>query len=133
LIYTIIEKTQYFKKEYKMNPTRANLLNSISLIVMGFWGYIELSSPTALIPVVFGIILFLCYFITSRKPHLNMIVSHVAILFTMVILLALVGMRLPKSLDDGGVGLIRVLVMIGTSLFAMIFFIKSFIDARKNR
>ena len=100
---------------------------------MGFWGYIELSSPTALIPVVFGIILFLCYFITSRKPHLNMIVSHVAILFTMVILLALVGMRLPKSLDDGCVGLSRVLVMIGSSLFAMIFFIKSFIDARKIR
>ena len=116
-----------------MNPSRTNLLNSISLITMGLWGYFELSSPTALIPVVFGIILFLCYFISNTNPGLNKIVSHIAILLTFVILFALLGMRLPKSIDDGGLGLIRVLVMIGTSSLAMMFFIKSFVDARKNR
>jgi len=37
---------------------------------------------------------------------------------------------LPKSIDDGGVGLIRVISMISTSTLALIIFIKSFIDAR---
>ena len=42
-------------------------------------------------------------------------------------------MRLPKSLESGGIGLLRVLVMILTNTIAMIYFIKSFIDARKNK
>jgi len=42
-------------------------------------------------------------------------------------------MRLPKSIDQGGVGLLRVFLMIGTSTFSMIYFIKSFIAARKAR
>jgi len=50
----------------------------------------------------------------------------------MVILIALVGMRLPKSLVSGGLGLLRVLVMISTSSLAMVYFVKSFINARKS-
>jgi hypothetical protein len=41
-------------------------------------------------------------------------------------------MRLPKSLESGGIGLFRVLFMCGTSLLAMIYFVKSFIAARKK-
>ena len=43
-----------------MNAYKANLINSISLIVLGIWGYIEVSSVTALIPTVFGAILLAC-------------------------------------------------------------------------
>jgi len=60
-------------------------------------------------------------------------ISHVAVLLTLLILGALVGMRLPKSIDQGGIGLVRVLVMIGTSAVAMLFFINSFIKARRNK
>ena len=42
-------------------------------------------------------------------------------------------MRLPKSIDQGGLGLIRVLLMIGTSVFSMVYFVKSFIANRKAR
>ena len=42
-------------------------------------------------------------------------------------------MRLPKSLDSGGVGLIRVVIMILTSIFSMVYFVKSFITNRKNK
>jgi len=49
----------------------------------------------------------------------------------LVILLSLAGMRLPKSIDQGGIGLIRVLLMIGTSALSMIYFVKSFIANRK--
>ena len=116
----------------KMNASRANLLNSISLIVIGLWGYFAVSSVTALIPVVFGVVLLFCFLVASKKPDLNHIVTHIAVLLTLIILLALLGMRLPKSLDTGGIGLLRVLVMIGTSALAMVFFVKSFIDARRG-
>ena len=42
-----------------MNAYKANLINSISLIVLGVWGYIDGSSITALIPTAFGAILSL--------------------------------------------------------------------------
>ena len=41
-----------------MNATIANLINSISLIVIGLWGYFDVLSPTALIPVSIGAFLF---------------------------------------------------------------------------
>ena len=113
-----------------MNAYKANLLNSLSLIIIGFWGYFESSSITALIPVVFGFVLFAC---SKGVKNQNKIIAHVAVLFTLIILLALVGMRLPKSIDSGGIGLVRVLVMISTSALAMIYFVKSFIEARRNK
>ncbi len=116
-----------------MNPAKANLLNAITLIIMGLWGYVEVNSPTALIPVGFGVVLLVCFFVSQSKPNLNKLVAHVAVLFTLIILSALVGMRLPKSLDAGGVGLLRVLAMISTSVLAIVYFIKNFIDSRKNK
>ena len=113
-----------------MNAYKANLLNSIVLITIGLWGYFESSSVTALIPVVFGFILILC---SKGVRSQNKIIAHIAVLLTLVILLSLAGMRLPKSIDSGGLSLLRVLLMISTSTLAMIFFVKSFIDARKNK
>ena len=73
-----------------------------------------------------------CVFITSKKPELNKVVAHIAVGLTLILLLSLLGMRLPKSIDTGGVGLIRVLIMSATCALAVIFFVKSFIDARRN-
>ena len=78
---------------------------------------------------MFGFILIVC---SKGVKSQNKLVAHIAVLLTLIILLALVGMRLPKSIDSGGLGLIRVLAMIATSTLAMIFFVKSFIDARKK-
>ncbi|MFL2803842.1 MAG: hypothetical protein ACJ0BB_02915 [Dehalococcoidia bacterium] len=116
-----------------MNPKTANLINSISLILMGIWGFIDVSSPTALIPTIFGILILICFFLSNKNEKLNRIFVHVAILLTILILFALVFTRLPKSIDDGGVGLIRVLIMIGTSIFSTGIFIKNFIDARRYK
>ena len=112
-----------------MNAYKANLINSISLIVFGVWGYIDGSSITALIPTAFGAILLVC---TGGVKNQNKIIAHIAVLLTLLILFALLGMRLPKSLESGGIGLFRVLFMCGTSLLAMIYFVKSFIAARKK-
>ena len=113
-----------------MNSYKANLINSSTLIIIGLWGYFESSSVTALIPVVFGVILFLC---SKGVKSQNKLIAHIAVLLTLIILLSLVGMRLPKSIESGGLGLLRVFSMIATSTLAMIFFVKSFIDARKNK
>ena len=112
-----------------MNAYKANLINSISLIVLGIWGYIEVSSATALIPTAFGAVLLAC---SGGIKKQNKIIAHVAVLLTLLILFALLGMRLPKSLESGGLGLFRVLAMCGTSLIAIIYFVKSFIAARKK-
>jgi len=112
-----------------MKNTTANLINSITLIFLGFWGYFDSSSPTAFIPVFFGIILLIC---NNGVKKENKVVAHIAVLLTAIILIALVGMRLPKSLDTGGIGLYRVIFMIATSTIAMITFVKSFIKARSN-
>ena len=105
-----------------------NTLNSIVLIALGLWGYIDVQSPTALIPVGFGVILLLC---TNGLKKENKIISHVAVLLTLVILVALVVMRLPKSLVSGGLGLVRVSAMILTSILSMVAFVLSFIKARR--
>ena len=116
-----------------MNPKTANLINSISLILMGIWGFLDVSSPTALIPAIFGILILICFFLSNRNEKLNKIFVHVAISLTILILFALIFTRLPKSIDDGGVGLIRVLIMIGTSIFSTVIFTKNFIDARRYK
>ncbi len=113
-----------------MNSFKANIINSLSLIFIGLWGYLEVISPTALIPVIFGVVLLLC---TKGLKKQNKLIAHIAVLLTLFILLALIFMRLPKSLDSGGIGLIRVIIMILTSIFSMVYFVKSFIANRKNK
>ena len=111
-----------------MKASFYNILNSIVLISLGLWGYFDVQAPTALIPVGFGVILLLC---TIGLIKENKIIAHVAVLLTLVILVALVGMRLPKSLNSGGVGLFRVIAMIATSVLSMVAFVLSFIKARR--
>ena len=99
---------------------------------MSAWGYIDTNSFTALIPAAFGVVLLILgTMLTNEK--LVKISAHLVVLFTLLILLALVVQVLPGVLDRGGIGLIRVILMILTSSIAMIVFIKSFIDNRKSR
>ena len=109
-----------------------NLVNSIALISMSAWGYVDTNSFTALIPAAFGVVLLILgTMLTNEK--LVKLSAHLVVLFTLLILIALVVQVLPGVLDRGGIGLIRVILMISTSLIAMIVFVKSFIDNRKSR
>jgi len=123
-----------------MKTYQANLLNSLTLILIGLWGYLAVSDYildtalqfkewTALIPVFCGFILFAC---NNGVKNSSKLIAHIAVLVTLLIFIALVGKRLPISLDQGGAGLYRVLAMSLTSLVALIVFIKSFITARKK-
>jgi hypothetical protein len=114
-----------------MNAYTAHLINSVALILMGGWGYFATSSNTALIPVAFGVVLLA---LSKGVKTENKLIAHIAVLLTLLVFGALVAKPLISALRDGDtLGSIRVGVMVLTSLIALVYFIKSFIDARKAR
>ena len=66
-----------------MKPHKISFVNAVTLISFGLWGYIDVDySPTALIPVVFGVIILAlnsrlkkenktCLLYTSPSPRDN--------------------------------------------------------------
>ncbi len=115
-----------------MKPFQANALNALVLIGLGLWGYLGSAnpSPTALIPVGFGVIFALC---TPMMRKENRVVAHIVVLLTLVLILALF-MPLRGALGRADtMGIIRVSIMLATAILAMAIFVKSFIDARRAR
>jgi hypothetical protein len=110
----------------------ASLVNALALISIGLWGYLD-SDPkavTALIPVIIGIILLL---INIGVKNENKVIAHIAVLLTLIILIGLIK-PLMGSIERGdSLPIIRVIVMIFTSAWALKSFIQSFIEARKAR
>ena len=112
-----------------MNSLKGNILNSICLIVIGLWGYFESTSITAIIPVVFGWALLFC---SPGLKKENKIIAHIAVLLTFI---CLIGLFMPLKgaiVREEIIGIVRVSVMVLTSIIAMIYFIKSFIANRKK-
>ena len=121
-----------YKNLRQMKAHTVSLINSLFLVSMGLWGYFESDSRpiTALIPVIVGVILLI---INRGVKKENKIIAHIAVLLTLLIIIGLVRPFL-GTLERGNItGMIRVSVMILTSLWAMITFIQSFISARKNK
>ena len=115
-----------------MKASLSSLLNAVILISMGLWGYFESESKaiTALIPVIIGTILLL---VNKGVKNENKALSHVAVLLTFLILFGLIKPLLGAFERENTNAIIRVLLMIISSIWAMISFIKSFISARKNK
>jgi hypothetical protein len=115
-----------------MKPFIANLINSIILIVLSSWGYFSSETPsiTALIPTFIGIILLVC---TPGLIKENKVIAHIAVLLTFVILLGLIKPLLGALGRADIAAVIRVSIMIFTTLIAMITFIRNFIEVRKKR
>lgn len=115
-----------------MKAHTASLVNAFILIVLSLWGYLSSDSPsiTALIPTVIGVVL-----ITLNKgvKNENKIIAHVAVVLTLLILFGLVKPVLGAMGRGDNDAVIRVSVMILSTVVAMVFFVKSFIDAKKNR
>jgi NADH:ubiquinone oxidoreductase subunit 2 (subunit N) len=113
-----------------MNASNVNMINALVLVGLGMWGVnatgLE-NSPTPVIPVVVGIILFVC---TGFIRNHHKVVSHIAVVLTVLII---IGLARPfmKAMDSGdSMAMLRTGVMIFTSIVATIFFIKSFREAR---
>jgi hypothetical protein len=123
-----------------MTAQKMNLINALILVIVGSWGYFDVSNYvlttiisfehwTALIPVLFGTVLLLC---NKGIQNNSKVIAHIAVVVTLLILIALVGKRLPISIEQGGAGLFRVSAMSLSSFIALIVFIRNFIDNRKK-
>ena len=110
----------------------ASLINAVVLIGFGLWGYLgsETPSKTALIPVVFGAVLLSLYKGVKKE---NKIVAHLAVLLTLLILGGLVKPVTAAIGREDGMAIMRVSVMLITTVVALVAFIKSFIDVRRAR
>ncbi len=115
-----------------MSPATANLINAVALIALGLMGYFTSDSPskTAFIPVGFGVALLACY---PGVRNNSKVVAHVAVVLTLIILLALV-MPLRAAIDrEDTAAIVRVGLMLATGVLAMVMFIRSFIAARRSK
>ena len=115
-----------------MRPYLANLVNAVILIVLGLWGYLgsESPSPTALIPVGFGVAFLLLHRGLRRESKS---VAHIVVVMTLLMAVALI-MPIRGALGrDDTHAVIRTAVMLGGCLFALVVYVRSFIDARRQR
>tara|TARA_Y100001970_G_scaffold278463_1_gene384196 strand:+ start:1140 stop:1502 length:363 start_codon:yes stop_codon:yes gene_type:complete len=115
-----------------IKPFQASAINALSLILIGGYGYLQSESPsiTALIPVITGFILIL---LNNGIKVENKVIAHIAVLLTFIMIFGLI-MPLLGSIKRSDTGAItRVVIMLGTTILALITFIKSFINARKNK
>ena len=114
-----------------MKAHTASLINAILLIVLPLWGYLssDTPSPTALIPAAIGVILLALNFGVKKE---NKVIAHIAVLLTLLILIALIKplMGAIGRADTLAIG--RLGAMIISTALAMVFFVKSFIEARKK-
>ncbi|MBK20865.1 MAG: hypothetical protein CMP63_00915 [Flavobacteriales bacterium] len=115
-----------------MKAHTASLINAILLITLPLWGYLSSETPsiTALIPAFIGVALLGMNYGVKKE---NKIIAHIAVLLTLVILFGLIKPLMGALGRGDGLAIGRVLVMIISTVMAMVFFVKSFIDARKRR
>lgn len=115
-----------------MKAAKASLLNALILIGFGLWAYFGSNTPskTAFIPVGFGVLILLC--VPGVKKE-NKIIAHVAVLLTLLILGGLIKPLTAALGRDDSLALMRVTVMMVSTVVALFFFIKSFIDVRRAR
>ncbi len=115
-----------------MKAHTASLINALILIGFGLWAYSgsETPSKTALIPVVFGVVILSLYKGVKKEDK---IVAHIAVLLTLLILGGLVKPLTAALGREDGLAIARVSVMILSTIVALVFFIKSFVDVRRAR
>ncbi len=117
-----------------MKAASANILNAIVLIAAGVIGYFFISSETgersltAFIPAAFGI-LFLVF--NKGVAAGNKVIAHIVVVLTLLLLVMCI-MRFVK-VEEWEAKKYIFLVCILSNAIALVAFIKSFIDARRNR
>ena len=115
-----------------MKAHKTSLVNAILLIALPLWGYFSSDSPstTALIPTFIGLALLL---LNKGVKNENKIIAHIAVLLTLLVLIGLIKPLTGAIGRNDNAAMIRIFIMILSTIIAMVFFVKSFIDARKKR
>jgi len=117
-----------------MTAHKASLINAITLIIMGIWGLININpeifsgiieNKSPFIPITLGVLIALC---NNGIKTSNKLIAHIAVLLTIISFANL--MPLFKAISNGRVD--AAVLMVLSSLFAMIYFVRSFIENRKK-
>ena len=113
-----------------LKPKKAALLNSSVLILVGIIGYYYNSaSITALIPVFLGLAIFLCYVFYDKN---NKIFAHICVILMFIALLGLFKPIMGSIGRSDIYATLRISLMQLISLYCIVCFIVSFIEAKKN-
>ena len=99
------------------------MINALVLIVLGVYGYFSSGSPTALIAPSIGVILLLLSFPVKND---NKTAAHVAVILTLISVFTFFFIGIKR-------GNVIVLLMAVVTLVALIFYIKDFINRKKER
>ena len=104
---------------------------------MGIWGLININpeifsglivNKSPFIPISLGVLIALC---NNGVKKSNKLIAHIAVLLTIISFANL--MPLFKAISNGRTdAAIRVLLMVLSSLFAMIYFVRNFMENRKR-
>ena len=115
-----------------MKAYTASLINALLLIILPLWGYFSSDTPsiTALIPAFIGAVLLGMNYGVKKE---NKVIAHIAVILTLVILFGLIKPLQGAIGRSDGLAIGRIIVMIISTVVAMVFFVKSFIDAKKKR
>jgi hypothetical protein len=107
-----------------MNAHKANLINSVSLFVMSLWDYFGSMNPAvhSFVPLLFGVMLLslnngVLYNIKGQK--------RAAFVLTIFMTVLLLRPMYDAIGDKNTMVIIRIGWMMGTSLLAIIYFIKN--------
>ena len=114
-----------------MRPYQASLLNSLTLIIFGTWGIFASmgSSPTIFIPAVLGVLLLA---MNDGVKNENKHISHLVVLLTLLSFGSI--MPLMAGLNEGdALKIIRQSLILLSSFYAMVIFVKSFIQIRRDK
>lgn len=114
-----------------MKPYLASLINAIVLIGLGLYGYFTSDNPsaTAFIPVGAGAVILVLNPIFKKG---NKVVAHIVVVLTFLLVIALVKPLTAAISSDATDRIIRVVIMMAFTVLALVVFVKSFIDARRN-
>lgn len=115
-----------------MKPYQINFVFGTLLILVSIWSYFSSESPslTAFIPAAFGGV-FLA--MTSSMKKSNKTVAHIVVVLTLIVVAMLV-MPLRGALQrEDNAAILRVALMMIAGVVAIAVYIKSFVDARRNR
>ena len=109
----------------------SSLQNALILIAFGLWGYFGSDTPsfTSLIPAAIGFILLI------MNPGIrkeNKIIAHLAVVLTVLVMIGLVKPLVSGIGRSDLAAVLKVGFMILSTLVALRFFVKSFLDARKS-
>lgn len=109
-----------------------SLIHAIALIGLGGYGYLSSDTPsvTALIPVVFGVLLLA---MNNGVKKENKVIAHIAVLLTLLIIIGLIKPLTGAMGRGDSAAVARVATMLVLGVLAMVSFVRSFIAARKAR